>query len=114
MKQLGEFLNTKVAPKELVDEIKDIGKALLPSSTDNKALPAPAEKSSELATADSTVQRAVATPESKADAVAPEVNSVPKTEVKAEESLPVQPRPLSPYPYYPDFKPPTSPTPSQP
>ncbi|KAG5100826.1 hypothetical protein JHK82_045878 [Glycine max] len=124
VKQLGEFLNTKVAPKELVDEIKDIGKALLPSSTDNKALPAPAEKSSELATADSTVQRAVATPESKAeavatpepkvDAVAPEVNSVPKTEVKAEESLPVQPRPLSPYPYYPDFKPPTSPTPSQP
>ncbi|KAG5009082.1 hypothetical protein JHK87_017597 [Glycine soja] len=114
VKQLDEFLNTKVAPKELVDEIKDIGKALLPSSTNNKALPAPEEKSSELATADSTVQNAVATPEPKADAVAPEVNSVPKTEVKAEESFPAQPRPLSPYPYYPDFKPPTSPTPSQP
>ncbi|KAK7389834.1 hypothetical protein VNO78_25128 [Psophocarpus tetragonolobus] len=114
VKQLDEFLNTKVAPKELVDEIKDIGKALLPTSTNNKALPSPPEKSSELAAADSTVQTAVATPESKAEAVpTPEVNSVPKTEIKA-ESLPMQPRPLSPYPYYPDFKPPTSPTPSQP
>jgi chitinase domain-containing protein 1 len=35
-------LNTKVAPKELVDELKEIGKALLPQSTSNKALPAPA------------------------------------------------------------------------
>ncbi|KAK7349436.1 hypothetical protein VNO77_06803 [Canavalia gladiata] len=103
VQQLDEFFNTKVAPKELVDEIKDIGKALLPTST-NQALPAPTDKSSELATADSTVQKAEATPE---------VNSVPRTEIKA-ESLPAQPKPLSPYPYYPDFKPPTSPTPSQP
>ncbi|TKY64053.1 Rhodanese domain-containing protein 4 [Spatholobus suberectus] len=114
VQQLDEFLNTKIAPKELVDDVKEIGKALLPTSTSNNALPAPAEQSSELGTADSTVQTAVATPESKADAVAPEINSVPKTEIKAEESLPVPPRPLSPYPYYPDFKPPTSPTPSQP
>ncbi|BAT98072.1 hypothetical protein VIGAN_09168700 [Vigna angularis var. angularis] len=96
VKQLDEFLNTKVAPKELVDEIKDIGKALLPAST-SKALPAPADKSSELATADSTAQTAVATPVTN-DAVAPAVNSVPKAEIK-EESLPVPPRPLSPYPY---------------
>ncbi|KAJ1429510.1 Rhodanese-like domain superfamily [Sesbania bispinosa] len=115
LKQVDEFLNTKVAPKELVDEITQIGKALLPTSTNNKALPAPAESSPELATADSTVQKAAATPEadtvseSKIDA-APEVNSVPKTEIKA-ESDPVQPRPLSPYPNYPDFKPPTSPSP---
>ncbi|QCE02591.1 hypothetical protein DEO72_LG8g606 [Vigna unguiculata] len=112
VKQLDEFLNTKVAPKELVDEIKDIGKALLPTST-SKALPAPADTTSELATADSTAPTAVATPVTNADAVAPAVNSVPKAEIK-EESLPVPPRPLSPYPYYPDFKPPTSPTPSQP
>ncbi|XP_027335603.1 rhodanese-like domain-containing protein 4, chloroplastic [Abrus precatorius] len=101
LQQLDEFLNTKIAPKELVDEMKDIGKALLPTSTDNKALPSPK--------ADNPVQKAdvaAATP-------APEINSVPKAEVKA-ESLPVQPKPLSPYPYYPDFKPPTSPTPSQP
>ncbi|CAJ1950375.1 unnamed protein product [Sphenostylis stenocarpa] len=112
VQQLDEFLNTKIAPKELVDEIKDIGKALLPIST-TKALPAPEDKSSELATANSSVQTAVATPETKADAVTPAVNSVPKTEIKA-DSIPKPPRPLSPYPYYPDFKPPTSPTPSQP
>ncbi|XP_061349844.1 rhodanese-like domain-containing protein 4, chloroplastic [Gastrolobium bilobum] len=118
LQQVDEFLNTKVAPKELVDEIQEIGKALLPASTNNKALPVPTEKSPELDAADSTVQKAEATPdsvtESKVDAVAaPEINSVPTTENKA-ESLPVLPKPLSPYPYYPDYKPPTSPTPSQP
>ncbi|KAE9595791.1 putative Rhodanese-like domain-containing protein [Lupinus albus] len=148
LQQVDEFLNTKVAPKELVDEIKQIGKALLPASTNAKALPVPTEKSPDLATADTTVQKAEATtdviPESKVDAVAepapetekspdpitadsavqkaeanpdtvsaPEINSVPKTEVKA-DSLPAQPKPLSPYPYYPDLKPPTSPSPSQP
>lgn len=77
--------------------LQDIGKALLPTST-SKALPAPADKSSELATADSNAQTAVATPVTNADAVAPAVNSVPKAEIK-EEPLPVPPRPLSPYPY---------------
>ncbi|KAK7275344.1 hypothetical protein RIF29_16457 [Crotalaria pallida] len=121
LQQVDEFLNTKVAPKELADEIKQIGKALLPASTNNKSLPSPTQTSPELATADSTVQKAEATPdtvsESKVDAVAepaPVINSVPNTaEVKA-DSLPVQPKPLSPYPYYPDFKPPSSPSPSQP
>ncbi|OIW02318.1 hypothetical protein TanjilG_11212 [Lupinus angustifolius] len=157
LQQVDEFLNTKVAPKELVDEIKQIGKALLPASTNSKALPAstgnspnlatvdsvqkaeatpvtvsepkvdaavpePApetEKGPDLVTADSTLQKVEAIPdtvsESKVDGVAepvPEINSVPKAEAKA-DSLPVQPKPLSPYPYYPDFKPPTSPTPSQ-
>ncbi|XP_061353000.1 rhodanese-like domain-containing protein 4, chloroplastic [Gastrolobium bilobum] len=120
LQQVDEFLNTKVAPKDLVDEIKQIGKALLPSSTNNKALPAPIDKSPEPATADWTVQKAEATPDSiskfKVDAVtgpAPEINSVPNTEVMA-ESLPGLLKPLSPYPYYSDFKPPTSPTPAQP
>ncbi|XP_054791676.1 rhodanese-like domain-containing protein 4, chloroplastic [Prosopis cineraria] len=120
LKQVDEFLNTKIAPKELVDEITQIGKALLPTSTDSKALPAPTEATPEPAPASSTVQKAEASPdtvsESKVDAAAepvPEVNSVPKPEVKA-ESVPGIQRPLSPYPYYPDFKPPTSPTPSQP
>ncbi|MED6182562.1 hypothetical protein PIB30_029555 [Stylosanthes scabra] len=100
LRQLDEFLNTKVAPKELVDEVKQIGKAFLPES--------------------STVQKAEAisdtVAESKVVAAAepsPEINSVPETENK-DESSPVLPRPQSPYPYYPDFKPPTSPTPSQP
>ncbi|KAJ7962545.1 rhodanese-like domain-containing protein 4, chloroplastic [Quillaja saponaria] len=120
LKQVDEFLNTKVAPKELVDDIKQIGRALLPPTATSKALPAPAEKSPEPATADSTLQKAEATPDTAAEskvgaaaAPAAEINSVPKTEVKA-ESLPGSPKPLSPYPYYPDFKPPTSPTPSQP
>ncbi|CAL5195969.1 unnamed protein product [Lathyrus oleraceus] len=160
LKQVDEFLNTKVAPQELVDEIKDIGKALLPTSTNSgKALPAPTETVPELATASATeqkaevipdivetVQKAEATPpdvisETKVEAAAqpaPEINSVPKTETVAEsipvqaaaepapeinsvpktetvaESIPVQPKPLSPYPYYPDLKPPTSPSPTQP
>ncbi|XP_057978993.1 rhodanese-like domain-containing protein 4, chloroplastic isoform X2 [Malania oleifera] len=110
VQQFDEFLNTKVGPKELVGEIKQIGKALLPSPVTSKALPAPAEASSGPATVTElntgpNVQ-AVAKP-------IPEINSVPKTEVK-EESHSGLSRPLSPYPYYPDFKPPTSPTPSQP
>nr|DAD40341.1 TPA_asm: hypothetical protein HUJ06_014664 [Nelumbo nucifera] len=35
LKQVDKFLNTKVAPKELVDETKQIGKALQPSPIDN-------------------------------------------------------------------------------
>lgn len=102
-------------------ENQDIGKALLPTSTNDKALPAPTENSPELATAGGTVLKAEATPEivpeTKVEAAAeatpeivsetkveasaepaPEINSVPKTETKA-ESIPVQPKPLSPYPY---------------
>lgn len=116
LRQVDEFLNTKVAPKDLVDELKQIGSALLPSPVTNKALPAPAEASPETASSDSTVQKAETASELKVEAAAEpasQINSVPKPEVKA-ESLPGIPRPLSPYPYYPDFKPPTSPTPSQP
>ncbi|EOA19563.1 hypothetical protein CARUB_v10002584mg [Capsella rubella] len=54
LKQVDEFLNTKVAPKELVDELKDIGKALLPPSTSSKALPAPTTVAAEAATATTT------------------------------------------------------------
>ncbi|XWS32059.1 hypothetical protein CRYUN_Cryun23aG0128500 [Craigia yunnanensis] len=100
LQQVDEFLNTKVAPKELVDDIKQIGVALLPTTTTSKALPAPTE----------------ANPEPKVEAAAeppPQINSVSQTESKA-DGISGFPRPLSPYPYYPDLKPPTSPTPSQP
>ncbi|KAJ7951283.1 rhodanese-like domain-containing protein 4, chloroplastic [Quillaja saponaria] len=108
LKQVDEFLNTKVAPKELVDEIKQIGKALLPSTATSNALPAPTEKNLEPATIPETAAQ------SKVEAApAPEIISVPKTDVKA-ESLPGLPKPLSPYPIYADLRPPTSPTPSQP
>uniref|UniRef100_A0A6N2KL94 Chitinase domain-containing protein 1 n=1 Tax=Salix viminalis TaxID=40686 RepID=A0A6N2KL94_SALVM len=99
LEQVDEFLTTKIAPKELVDELKDIGKALLPVPVTSKALPAPAEASPEPA-----VQNAEA---------APQINSAPKTEARAEPVSGFS-RPLSPYPTYPDLKPPTSPTPSQP
>ncbi|XP_015888760.1 rhodanese-like domain-containing protein 4, chloroplastic [Ziziphus jujuba] len=112
IKQVDEFLNTKIAPKELVDEIKQIGVALLPSSGTSKALPAPTDASPKPTTTDNTPQKAEAIAEPKVEAAA-EINSVPRAEIKA-ESLPGFSKPLSPYPYYPDFKPPTSPTPSQP
>ncbi|KAL6131061.1 hypothetical protein ACLB2K_069439 [Fragaria x ananassa] len=114
LQEVDTFLSTKVAPKELLGDIKQIGIALLPPVT-SKSLPAPAEASPAPTAAD-TVVKAEASPEPKVEAAAepaPEINSVPKAEVK-EESLPVNSRPLSPFPYYPDFKPPTSPRPSQP
>ncbi|KAL3829743.1 hypothetical protein ACJIZ3_018545 [Penstemon smallii] len=100
VKQLEEILNTKVVPNELVGDIQQIGRALLPLSVSTKALPAPTP-----APADSAVQTSEPIPEAnnvplKVEAPpepTPEVNSVPKAEVK-EESLPGIPRPLSPYP----------------
>ncbi|KAA8520729.1 hypothetical protein F0562_014999 [Nyssa sinensis] len=103
LQQVDEFLSTEVAPKDLLDEIKQIGKALLPSSVTSKVLPAPAE-ASPTATTDNTVQKAEALPEfnaAKVEATAeplPQVNSAPKAEVNA-ESVPGLPRRLSPYPF---------------
>ncbi|KAI3444434.1 hypothetical protein Pfo_001099 [Paulownia fortunei] len=109
IQQIEELLNTKVAPKELVDDIQQIGKALLPSPVTSKALPAPAEETpAPVIAVNSVPPKVEADPEP-----TPEVNSVPKAEVQ-EESLPGLPRPLSPYPNYPDYKPPSSPIPSQP
>ncbi|CAK7348748.1 unnamed protein product [Dovyalis caffra] len=89
LEQVDEFLTTKIAPKEFVDELKDIGKALLPVPVTSKALPAPAEAIPEPpAAAESTVQNAEA---------APQINSVPNTGAKA-EPVSGSSRPLSPYP----------------
>ncbi|GMI85877.1 thylakoid rhodanese-like [Hibiscus trionum] len=95
LQQVGEFINTKVAPTELVDDVKQIGVALLPTSTSSKALPAPTE------------------PKVEAVAESPQINSVPQTKSEA-DGISGFSRPLSPYASYPDLKPPTSPTPSQP
>lgn len=116
LQEVDEFLNTKIAPKELVNEIKEIGKALLPTTVPRNALPAPAEASLEPATTNNAVQKSEGAPEPKVETAGqpiPDINSVPKPEVKA-ESLPGFSKSLSPYPYYPDLKPPTSPSPSQP
>lgn len=127
--QLDEFLTKQVAPKEVVDDIKQIGKAFLPSITISNSLPAPAEASATIT--ESTVQTTEVPPEvdpvptaevdsnsaplkAETETVsAPEVDSVPAPEATG-ASLPTPSRPLSPFPYYPDFKPPTSPRPSQP
>ncbi|XP_073288730.1 rhodanese-like domain-containing protein 4, chloroplastic [Primulina huaijiensis] len=107
VQQIEEFVDTKIAAKELVDDIQRIGNALLPFPETTKALPAPTEVTT--APADSTVQK----PESATEVNSVPVNSVPKSEIE-EESLPGISRPLSPFPNYPDYKPPTSPMPSQP
>ncbi|XP_021280122.1 rhodanese-like domain-containing protein 4, chloroplastic [Herrania umbratica] len=100
LQQVDEFLTTRIAPNEFVDEIKQIGVALLPTTTTGKALPSPTEAKSQ-----PRVEAAAEPP--------PQINSVPTTEAKADEPSGF-PRPLSPYASYPDLKPPTSPTPSQP
>lgn len=70
-------------------------------SVTSKGLPAPAEATPEPTAANDTVQKAEAAVELKVEAAAeaaPEINSVPKPEVKA-ESLPGISKPLSPFPY---------------
>ncbi|KAL0712443.1 hypothetical protein Bca4012_019421 [Brassica carinata] len=131
LKQVDEFLNTKIAPKELVDELKDIGKALLPPSTSSKALPAPAAVATEAPTTttiekpEPEVEPAIkAVAEPVMEAATAQVTSEPAAEAttaqviteptKTEEKPKAYSRPLSPYASYPDLKPPTSPTPSQP
>ncbi|KAK6142696.1 hypothetical protein DH2020_023044 [Rehmannia glutinosa] len=115
IQQIEEVLNTKIAAKELVGDIKQIGKAFLPPIVTSKTLSAPADVTPP--PSDNAVQKSESIPEvnnvpPKVEA-APEVNSVPKAEVQ-KESLPTLSRPLSPYPNYPDYKPPSSPIPSQP
>ncbi|KAF6140897.1 hypothetical protein GIB67_042310 [Kingdonia uniflora] len=111
LQQFDEFLTTKIAPKELVGEIKQIGIALLPSPVMKKALPAPTKATvQKAATEPGEVKVEVATEPAEirveAAAESAKINSVPKTKDKVES--------LSPFPYYPDFKPPTSPSPSRP
>lgn len=87
-----------------ISSLQQIGKAFLPSPVTSKVLLASTEDSA--VAVDSTLQKAEAVPESnsappKLEAAAesaPEVNAVPKPEVKA-ESPPGISRPLSPFPY---------------
>lgn len=133
LQQVDEFLTTKIAPKELVSDIKQIGSALLPVTASNRALPAPTEQAtvtpeepaaqsvpeptvaaddSVLKAEDSTesLPQPSSVPEASSNG-APEINSAPQVE----EAKPVShPRPLSPFAAYPDFKPPSSPSPSPP
>ncbi|XP_076917824.1 rhodanese-like domain-containing protein 4, chloroplastic [Bidens hawaiensis] len=108
-KEVSEFLSTKIGPKEILNDIKDIGKALLPPVNFN-SLPAPTKVTEEAVvepTNSAPPPPPPPAPEVQAEApvAAPEVQAV----AAAKPS-----RPLSPYPYYPNLKPPSSPSPSKP
>lgn len=117
--QIEEFLDTKVAPKELVDELKDIGKALLPKTADvatnNGAVVPSTQQVNDSVTPDPA-------PVSVSSGMEVGGNSTPQpAPVKSETTVSNEavtstpsPRSLSPYSQYPDFKPPTSPCPSKP
>lgn len=119
LQQIQDFLDTKVAPKELVDELKDIGKALLPKTadvaTDNGAVLPSSQQVNDSVTADPAAV-------SVSSGTEIGVNSVPQPAAVESETVvsnvavtsTPSPRSLSPYPYYPDFKPPSSPCPSKP
>ncbi|KAL9251621.1 Rhodanese-like domain-containing protein [Drosera capensis] len=107
LQQLDEFLSTKVAPQELVDDIKQIGSVLLPTTLSTKALPAPAEASSETIVTEQSSKTIVTEESSETIAnnnSAPQAdtppepaignNSAPKPDVKAEKPLAGRPRPI--------------------
>ncbi|RCV04602.1 hypothetical protein SEVIR_1G013200v4 [Setaria viridis] len=136
LKQIDEFFNKKVAPKDLVDEIKEIGQALLPLPGEPKSQPALETGTPAAApAAEATTESAPATPTPLSpytnypDLKPPTPPSAPSAEAEAEVKVestateapasvnsapPARPRPLSPYPNYPDLKPPSSPSPSPP
>ncbi|XP_051143689.1 rhodanese-like domain-containing protein 4, chloroplastic [Andrographis paniculata] len=102
--QIDEFLTTKIVIKDLPGDIQKIGKALLPVA--GKALPV--ETSPDVQTNLKAAVEAAAVSGPK-----PGLNSVPQAQIFI-DLLPGLLTPLSPYPNYPDYKPPSSPMPSQP
>lgn len=76
-----------------------IGKALLPAPSNEKAsIPSPTEASPETPSSAPVAVLEAKTETKEEASTPPAINSVPKSEVK-DDCLPVQPRPLSPYPY---------------
>lgn len=104
LQQIDDFFNKKIAPKELVDEIKEIGQALLPSSGEAKSQPAAATAAAAAAAPAPAAATATAAPVAEPAAPAAEASteSPPDTATS---------RPLSPFANYPDLKPPASPSP---
>ncbi|XP_075519113.1 rhodanese-like domain-containing protein 4, chloroplastic isoform X2 [Primulina tabacum] len=83
IQQIEDILNTKVAAKELVGDIQQIGKAILPSSVTSKALPASVESGIQISEPGPEGKSAPAKIEA-----TPEVNSIRQAEAE-DESLPV-------------------------
>ncbi|XP_024996324.1 rhodanese-like domain-containing protein 4, chloroplastic [Cynara cardunculus var. scolymus] len=125
LEEVQEFLTIKIGPKDLLDDIKDIGKALLPSPVTSKSIPETTASQEAVVAATSSappkIQPEAATPAEPEIPVEPETPAEPETQVNLaatteikEEAVPKPRQSLSPYPYYPDLKPPTSPSPSRP
>ncbi|KAF7023022.1 hypothetical protein CFC21_043602 [Triticum aestivum] len=115
LQQIDDFFNKKIAPKELVDEIKEIGQALLPSSGEAKSQPAVATAASPAAaTATAAPVAEPAAPAAATVTAAPVAEPAAPAAEASTESPPdtaTSSRPLSPFANYPDLKPPASPSP---
>jgi chitinase domain-containing protein 1 len=128
LKEIQTFFDTKIAPKEIVDELKGIGKVLL--STDEEVKQAAAILEDTLSTTSLSRGKEPARPSSASTAFKGDEPPALDPPVPLEEfnlasmegytaspgpaDLPQSTTPLSPYTQYPGLKPPTSPTPSQP
>ncbi|EFJ07356.1 hypothetical protein SELMODRAFT_448468 [Selaginella moellendorffii] len=111
LQQIKTFLDTKVAPKELVEEIQGVGKALLPKFEEVSAGNGAVVSSEPASVNEEKVVEA--SPPSPAPIVAAKEEETPApSSQSSEEKKPS--RPSSPYILYPDLKPPSSPTPSRP
>ncbi|MCO5562832.1 hypothetical protein L7F22_026311 [Adiantum nelumboides] len=118
-KELQAFLDTKIAPKELVDELKGISGSLLPKYNE-VATGGPTNGAAASGDSSSSVEVQVAATAEQADSKEGETKPV---EVAAKETLSEEPQasavstdlprsstPLSPYTQFPELKPPSSPT----
>ncbi|MCO5600258.1 hypothetical protein L7F22_054368 [Adiantum nelumboides] len=118
-KELQAFLDTKIAPKELVDELKGISGSLLPKYND-VATGGPTNGAAASGDSSSSVEVQVTATAEQADSKEGETKPV---EVAAKETISEEPKasaastdlprsstPLSPYTQFPELKPPASPT----
>ncbi|KAF7023021.1 hypothetical protein CFC21_043602 [Triticum aestivum] len=101
LQQIDDFFNKKIAPKELVDEIKEIGQALLPSSGEAKSQPAVATAASPAAaTATAAPVAEPAAPAAATVTAAPVAEPAAPAAEASTESPPdtaTSSRPLSPF-----------------
>ncbi|CAM6088483.1 unnamed protein product [Calypogeia fissa] len=107
LEELKTFLDTKVAPKEIVEELKEIAEVILPKYEEVKEASVNGTATVESTVADVSAEMAASvgenTPAQEAGKETESATDIPRTS-----------RPLSPYAQYPGMKPPSSPTPSRP
>ncbi|KAH7440345.1 hypothetical protein KP509_04G103300 [Ceratopteris richardii] len=122
LEELQTFLDTKIAPKEFVDEIKGISGALLPKykdvgsgDTTNGAAVSTESIPVIEAESDATLTSGVADVKEQTNPVEPAktVSEAAPEPLVAAADLPESSTPLSPYAQFPDLKPPAPPMPSR-